>query len=370
MVLIIALVLLVLFDIWIKSVVAQPNIILRNEGPRPMAVPYLLEQMERDKGVSIAWAGSSVLQGVNCTTAKTTAPILVQKLLREKGLPVTSYNLSFAGNVIADNYCLSHASINHKADIVVFELVFGLLLGRGAGFQNAKAEFIYYLKDLPDFIDVRNNLMMTNGTAWKKHAPYLAIKNRWALLRHKEVILYHFTGRFEDPSTQIGDKLMLRAGMPVVRQGHRIYANLPREKNINYYWKGMTAHFINAATTMFKNKMSRLNLTPSDPKMRMVARACWEGKMKNTPVLFYFAPLNREALVEHDSMDWEIYDKYRIMVTAILKEQGCDLLDLTDSVESKYFTDSQHMNMNGHSALAKALLPPLVELVNKENNGE
>ncbi len=370
LVMLIAIVLLFVLDIWVKSVVAKPGLILRNEGPHPIAVPYLLEQIEKENSFSLAWAGSSVLQGVNCTTPETTAPIVLQNMLRQNGFKATSYNLSFAGNVVADNYCLAHASMNRNADLVVFELVFGLFLGRGLGFQNAKIDFIYYIQDLPDFAHVRNKLMMTSNGLWNRNYLRLAQKRKWALLLHREVLLNYFTGRFEDPSTQIGDRLMLNAKMDVARNGHFLFKDLPTQKNEDYYWRKMTAEFIHAARKQFKEKMGRLDLSQKDPKMRLIARVCWESKIKNVPVLFYFAPLNREALVTHQSMDWEVYNRYIDTVTGILNERGCQVTNLTDAVESRHFTDSQHLNMNGHRELAGALYEPIAKIINREKPGK
>jgi hypothetical protein len=360
-VILIAFSLLALLDVNVKSVVAKPGLILRNEGHAPIAVSYFLEQMESTPSTSIAWAGSSLLQGINCTTPETTAPHLVERLLRNQDYDVRSFNLAHAGNVVADNFSLAHAALNHDADMVVFELVFGLFMGRGKGIQNAKHDFVYYTRDLKDFRYVRKNLLLVSKKSWGKSLPYLWVKNHWALLRHRGILMQHYFGRHEDLATQLGDKLMRAAQMDVVRHGHSVYEDLPTKRNVDYYWKQMDENFIAAASKGFQAKLSKLRPNPTDPKMRMIARTCAEARKKKTPILFYLAPINRQILDEHVNMPWDKYDKYRQTIRAVLNVAGCDLTDLTDTIPSQYFTDSQHLNINGHYLFAKALADPIKE---------
>ena len=355
---------LVALDFWVRAYVKHPDLIVRNEGHAPIAVPYLLEQMNITKDVAVAWAGASVSQGINTTTPTTTTPAVVEELLQKTKAPVRVYNLSHAGNIIADNYCLTHASINHGADLVVFEIVFGLFGGRGRGIQSAKHEFIWYMRDLPDFAHVRNTLLLVNGSSWRRSFPKLLTKNHWALFNYRAVLLHHFFGRHEPIGTQVGDKLMLAKNMTIARYGHKVFGDPPREKNTDYFWKyKQDQTMIKVATDHFKKKMSKLRVTVDERRMRLIARACVEGKKKNTPVLFYLAPINKELLDDRKAMNWETYDRFRAVVKESLKRQGCDLYDLTDQVPSKYFTDSQHMNMNGHQKMANVLVRPIAKML-------
>lgn len=360
----IALALLFVLDLWVRAYIQHPDLIVRNEGHAPIAVPYLLKQMSITEDVAVAWAGASVSQGINTTTPRTTAPAIVEKLLRTMKVPLRTYNLSHAGNIIADNYCLTHASINHGADLVVYEIVFGLFGGRGRGMQNAKHEFIWYMRDLPDFEHVRNTLLLVNGKDWINSYPRLLVKDHWALFNYRSVLLHHFLGRHEPVGMQVGDKLMLAENMSIVRHGHDVFGDPPEGKNTDYYWKyKQDQTMIKVATEFFKKKMSKLQLTVKERRMRMIARACVEGKNKKVPVLFYLAPINAELLDDRQAMNWQIYDRYRAVVKEALRAQGCDLYDLTDKVPSKYFTDSQHMNMKGHQKMANLLVRPIAKML-------
>ncbi len=368
LVFLIAVALIVLLDVQVRKVVAKPGLILRNEGHAPMAVPYMLDQIRNSDGVKIAWAGSSVLQGVNCTTAKTTAPVVMEKMFKEQDLPIRNFNLSHAGNIIADNFCLTHAAIDHGADMVVFEIVFGLFGGRGLGFQNARHEYVYYMRDLPDFVKIRTELLRVPSQDWLRSAPRLFIKNNWALFNHRSVLLYHYLGRHEDVGMQLGDRVMHRQGIPVIRHAHDVYGenDLYQKKNQDYYWKQQPKAVIQNVIRHFKDKMTKLIVTPNESRMRMMARSCAEGKKAGIPVLFYLAPINREMLDDYYAMDWDVYERFRLVTRRSIESQGCELIDLSDTVDTKYFVDSQHLNMNGHEKLAEALIEPITERLAKK----
>lgn len=358
----IALIGLVGLDLGVRAVMSRPGLMDRNEGHVPNAVPYLLGQMERSDKLDVAWAGSSVLQGVQSTTPDATAPARVEAIFRDKGIALRSYNLSHAGNIISDNFALTHAAIRHGADAVVFEIVFGLFPGRGRGLQRPKLELVWHMRDLPDFTQIRKNLLGVNDQDWFTSWLPLAAKNHWALLNHRGVLLHHYLGRHEDPATQLGDRLMVRAGMPVARHGWKLFDDMPAKKNVDFYWKKMNPALIGAITKGFRKKVLRLkNITVNDRKMRMIGRACAEGKATGVPVLFYLAPINRELLDAYRAVDWEIYEQFRNVLRSMLEPQGCELIDLTDAIESRHFTDSAHLNANGHAQLAKALVAPLAD---------
>lgn len=363
-VLLFALSLLVLTDILVRWYTDKPGLVLRNEGHNPIAIPYLLKQMRQDKNFTVAWPGSSILQGIHCTTAKTTAPVQVENILQGQGYSISCYNLAHIGNVVADNFCITRAAANHGADAVVFELVFGLFPGRGSGIQTAKLQHAWYMRDMADFQNVRTELLKLPKKEWNANYLYMFAKDYWALLKYREVLLHHFTGRHEDPATQIGDQAMLAAGMKVIRQNNDVYADLPGERNVDHYWKKLKPGFIKVAKKMFTEKTANLDLTVKDPKIRMIARACIEARNKGVPVLYYFAPINREILDRTKAMNWEVYDKYEQTLRAVLEHKltGCEVVDLSEAIESRHFTDSQHLNMKGHRRLAEELAPHILKL--------
>jgi hypothetical protein len=198
---------------------------------------------------------------------------------------------------------------------------------------------------------------------WIKSAPRLFVKNNWALFNHRSVLLYHYLGRHEDVGMQVGDRLMHHQGIPVIRHGHDVYGeeDLYQRKNQDYYWKQQPKEVIQAVIRHFKDKMTKLIVTPNESRMRMMARSCAEGKKAGIPVVFYLAPINREMLDEYYAMDWNVYERFRLVTKRSIESQGCELIDLSDSVDTRYFVDSQHLNMNGHRKLAEALIDPITE---------
>ena len=361
----VALALLIGLDLGVRHWLKTPDLVIRNEGRLPNAVPYHLLQMKNSDQIDVAWAGSSVLQGLQTTTPETTAPHLVKKLYQSRGFPVRSYNLSHAGNILADNYALSHAAIRHGADAVVFEIVYGLFPGRGVGQNSAKKEFAWYMRDLPEFTQVRQRLLQINDREWLRCWLKLFVTSRWALLENRGVILTRLTGRHEELGQQIGDRLMVRAGMPVARHGTKLYVDLATQKNVDHYWKQMPVELIEAAIKGFRKKIGRLRfLTPQDRRVRILARTCRDARENNVPILFYLSAINRELLEKYDAFNPNIYNHFRNTIRTALEAEGCDLVDLTDSIESRHFTDSQHLNVNGHRELAKTLAVPLAEKLN------
>ncbi|MCZ7587224.1 MAG: hypothetical protein M5R36_29935 [Deltaproteobacteria bacterium] len=56
-------------------------------------------------------------------------------------------------------------------------------------------------------------------------------------------------------------------------------------------------------------------------------------------------------------------DEFKTLTRSIAERHGNRFIDLTDAVDGRFFTDGDHLNINGHAQLAEALAGPIADML-------
>jgi lysophospholipase L1-like esterase len=353
--LLMALLLFVVLDVYVRRLERTPNLVLRSEGESHFALPYMLEQIEqtRDRPVVVA-LGASVTQGVGNTTPQTAWPAVLEKLLERRGAPARVFNFASIGNGVGDNLALAVEAVRRGADVLVVSLHFKLFSNLGAlGFALCNRDLCYYLRDRDDFAELRRRFMVSSREYWAIWLDQTG-QSRWAFYREIPLVTFLLTGRVEPLPGQLR-KLLLPA------TERRIATLLdefgtPEKRNRDNLWQLQPDAYRRENVRAY----NAVDLSPDDMHfqvLRLIGELSAEQGIK---IVFFLNPLNRAMNERYRFWSWDQHAQFARLTYDIARADGNAWADLTDAVDNRYFTDGDHLNMNGHAQLAAALVRPLL----------
>jgi hypothetical protein len=361
LIVLVAVVTLALIDIPVRSYLEKPGLARRNEGLSNMAVPYMLDELARRDGTNLAFVGTSALHAYDTCLYSQTGPLVAERLLREQGFDVNSFNLALSGNITGENAALTHAAIKAGADLVVFEVIYPVYGGRGIININQPTlpKVLYQARDLPKF-DENLPLFNTRLIKWKTRLPGLWLFNNWKLLQNRGLIIYSLLGRPDGPAIQLGDKIMQSRGLTPKRENWKYFLPESERPAPDFTWHKKRENGGDLLRQVAKVKQDQVVISPDTKNMKLLSLVCKESKASGVPVLFYTAPFNREIVEEINLLDLRMYDRWLKLAERRIESEGCLFFDLRNGVEPRHFTDYVHMNRNGHAVLGQLYVPMLV----------
>jgi lysophospholipase L1-like esterase len=361
----IALLLFVALDLFVWRLERVPRLILRNEGRSQMALSYFFRQIEltRDRPV-IAFFGASETQGVVNTTPDTAYPPVVERLLAERGIAARCFNLANIGNGLADNLALGTEAIRRGADVLVFNIHFRIFSHDGSlQFTSTYRENLYYLRDRPDFRVLRAQYFMTSPREYLDIRLDQFVRRYWAFYRERE-LLSHLLVPSREPAplpARLSAWLVAHGSLGRKLQAVAAAGGLvePAERNRDDLWRAQPEKFHETARRSYQN----IPIAPDDTHFRAYQLLCALNRDGRARVVVMLTPLNKAAAAEYGYWDQAAVAQFVQTTREIAAPFGPLFLDFTEAVEPRHFSDSDHLNMNGHAALAAALVGRLSPVI-------
>lgn len=349
--------LLILLDIGIRHVESIPGLMLRNEGQTHIAIPYMFRQMEltRDRPV-IAFFGASVMQGVLNNTPETTIPMQVQRTLDEHEVAARCFNMAAIGNNLGDNLALAYEASKRGADLLVFNLHYKLFSNKGSlNFMVCHRNTIFYLRRHPDFLHIRTQIAMMPRREFLDIRLEKGMENVWAFYRERRLIAYCLTGDIEPLPAQMR-KWIIQAGKTKPQTALDLLGT-PEERNVNNLWQQQPEHYHQSNTEAYK----QITLDLENRHFQTLQLINELSAITDAKVLFYLTPHNRVGNNTHQYFAWEDLAEFATMTREMAEAHGNYWFDMTDAVDSRHFTDCDHININGAAQLAQALAEPITQ---------
>lgn len=354
--------LFILLDIVIRIVFSQSGLALRNQGVNSAAMDYLFEQMDADDAkVKTAWLGASVMQGYKNVPEDKTVSVLTVADLKRKGLSISGYNLAVAGNNMGDNYLLAHESLKNGANLLVVSLHYKLFSDHGSQKMPViHKEFVNYLKDSKDSGPIRKKLLKIAPGTWREVHMDRTLAKYWALFRYRSFIFEVLTKTDRPPLEIIEYHYKMDLGFmmdEVIGAAKMTY----EDRNTDSLWK-QTPQII-----AMKNRAAykEIDLSPKNRRWEIIDLMCKEATKNNAVILFYLTPINRPSINKFKLFNWNHLERFKADVTKLIESKGHLVADLTEAVDPKYFTDFDHLNMNGHKQLSQKIEPDLIRAMTK-----
>ncbi len=359
------LILFFILEICSRIFFAKPGLLLRNEGIGTQAMDYFFEQMDKDPvDMKIAWIGASVMQGLKNVPPGKTYPLVANKLLKEKDLHISGYNLSTAGVRVGDTYLILHEAIKHGAKVVPIALHLKTFSGKRFSIAEPVLykDSSYYLMGHPEFVEIREKDLHVNTSSWMHILLDKSISRIWAFYRYSGMVFPMLSKSDKPPMDFVKHQYLLAMGL--ANEFVTTAATMDYEyRNQDDIWLGIPKVWSMAN----KSSYTEVNLTKTNPLWRLIDRITIEAGQQKVVILFFFSPLNKLAIEKHDQFPWPLQQRYVDIVSNRIKSSGFDhiIADMTNAVEPKYFTDFDHMNINGHRQLAHEMIPYLEKAILK-----
>jgi len=346
-----ALIILALFDLGLRFYFHSETRIFRNVSKGNSSLPYLFEVMDRHKGTTIAFLGSSVMQGyINCGDREH-FPYLVGENLRKAGIKRTrTINLASAGNHFGDDFCLLYETLKHKPDLVIIEVHFKLFSTYG---EFAKAisheDNTYYIRDYPER-DKLLEMFQIGNSDYRQILFENAIKRVWAFYRYKDMVTDHWTDS-SDPPAFLSAQSFLDTFDFTNYEAKMARRHNPETHDQEYLWKVLPENLINRDISIC-NALDTTQTSVNWVILKMIAEL---GKQHKQKMIFYFSPVNRAFIDQYQLFDMKKLDDIKMEAAHIALEYGHYFLDYTNVVKPAFFSDTDHINRSGHRQVAERM---------------
>lgn len=349
-VLIWALVFFLLLNVGVSLYFSQSGLLQRNIDRGIGSLPYLFNQMDKNKdGTTVAWIGASVMQGYLNVSADRSYPQLVERLLSKdkKYRNIRCFNLAAAGHNFGDHYCVLSEAIRHNPDLIVVAIHFKSFSQHSStSIPIQHKNMVRYLYDDPK----RKELLARFGIDIADYYRYRLdgfARKIFPFYRYHELITEMATDSADPPTYVIQDAYKEVAGFhAAARKLARMHQ--PEDRSIDYLWKLLPDQLIARNHEICSN----LDFSDSNINWRSFQDLCELGQREDANLMFYLTPINKDFVNEKHFFDWAVLRNYKHAVIGEIQKSGHRLFDATNQVDSAFFSDTDHMNMNGHAQLA------------------
>jgi hypothetical protein len=356
-----ALFLLIILEIVFRVAFSHPGLAVRNEGIGTQTMDYLLEQMQKSPAVNkVPFLGASVMQGLKNVPPELTYPVLATDILKDKGLNIFGTNLASAGLRMGDTYLLMRESIRRGATVIPIALHLKTFSG---SFMKQPVLYdgnAYYLIGHPQIVKIRKQELKIDDTRWTNIVADRSLAKAWAFYRYSGMLFHLYVDTDKPPMEHVRRWIKLRYGF-ARKLSIKAAAMDYDDRNVDNVWKN--THPVYAQLNRASYKTS--DISEKNPLWPLIDRMCKEANEAGVVLLFFFSPLNKPAIEQFHQFPWHIHKSFVRAATRHIKRNGQSVVNLTHAVPSKYFTDFDHLNMNGHQAMAKAIAPHIKRAIRK-----
>ncbi len=355
----VAFVLFALCDIGVRRLERFPNLALGNHRRSHAFTPYFFEQISHTKDrPAVAWFGASVVEGFNNAPPELCAPVRTQGLLEAHGYPTRAFNFAVVQNSMGDLLGLMTEAAGRGADLLIMPLHLKAFSDRGImGSTSLHKDTCFYLRHRPDFTNLRRNTLHITDREWNEIRIRKNLERIWAYYRERGLITYMLTGHPEPPPHQFREWFATTiAGDNEILQE---YGKKPdyEKRNEKYIWRGVKRIYQEENRKYY----GELDLRYENMHFVLFEMINRISRDSNVKLLFYATPLNRNMNNIFHFWPWQKHTKFIEMVRSVIERNGNIFVDLTDAVSSAEFTDADHLTIDGHDQLSRALYPHILK---------
>ena len=353
-------VLVLVSELGVRLYFTQSNLIDRNPGNTTAAMHYLLEQFSHATRPRIVFCGSSVTQGYgNCPDGKHFPALVAEKLRKIRAYrKASAYNLSSAGNRYGDHFANLVAVMPDEPDLVVTAIHIKMFsVHRSLIEPMSHPEGIYHFRNYPEYWKGGQNDLFARFRMTDQKYREIYLDHKVAALsglyRYRRLLGYFTTGNFRYPAAASADRIMAWLGMmdPImVEAADTTFV----ERNADYLWKVIPKHVI----ALQYMHCEAFDFSEENVNWLTFKNYCEFGQRHGIRMLFFLNPVNKAFVDDKEFFDWdEVMPIFRQRTKALVRSYGHRFVDMTERVDYRFYSDLDHLNMNGHEQTARLILP-------------
>ena len=220
---------------------------------------------------------------------------------------------------------------------------------------------MYYFRNDPEYAAAYRKKFAISDERYRQIWLDFQVRKFSAIYRYRGLFNYLLIGDFKVPSTSASDKI--RATMnwmdPILVEA---YLTTPEERNADYLWKVIPKHVV----LMNKQQCEAFDFSDENTNWLTFKDYCAYGEQKGIKMLFFINPLNMPFNEQYEFFPWkDVMDQFKRSAFRVIQSSGHMVVDATGQIDYKYFSDFDHLNMNGHRQMAKFLMPKVLEALQK-----
>jgi len=356
-------ILVLLTELGVRIYFARPGIIERNPGNTTAAMSYLLEQVDKHEGRKIVFLGSSVVQGYGNCVPGTHVAKLVEAKLHERGMnDVACFNLSSAGNRFGDHFGNLIESMRYKPDLVIQSVhvkMFSVHASLVDPFTHD--EVIYYFRNEPEVKRTMQQRFEVRPDRYRQIWLDFQMRKLSGLYRYRGLMQYFFTGNYKKPATTYSDRIKADMGWmdPLLVEAHD---TTQEERNADYLWKVIPQHVVQ----LNYHHCEAFDFSDENINWKTFREYNAYAETRNVNLIMFLNPVNKPFVQNRNFFNWdEVIPLYKRRTLRVCQKHGTKLVDAVDQINPRFFSDLDHLNMNGHEQLAELLLPTILDALKK-----
>lgn len=363
------LLLVVVTDVAVRVYFLRRGIVDRNPGNTTAAMDYLFGQMKRAKHPKVVFIGSSVTQGYgNCPPGKH-FPGLVGKELRKypQYKNARTFNLSSAGNRFGDHFGNMVESNRYQPDLFVIAIHLKMFSVHSSLIDPiTHDEVLYYFRDEPDYQrggpkDLFKRFRVKDER-YRQIWLDFQMKQISGLYKYRRLIGYLISGQHQLPAAAMSDRL--RAWLGILDEIMvESYDTTHEERNADYLWKVIPSHVVQ----LNYHQCEAFDFSDENIGWLTFKDLCEYGQKNNLNILFFINPINHDFVDQKQFFDWgEVMPLFKQRILSVTRQYGYQVVDCTDRIDPRYFSDLDHLNMNGHKQMTQILMPHILTALRRK----
>jgi hypothetical protein len=141
------------------------------------------------------------------------------------------------------------------------------------------------------------------------------------------------------------------------------YDTTQEERNADYLWKVIPDHVVQ----LQYHHCEAFDFSDENLNWATFKEMAAYAKRRRVNLLFFLNPINEDFVKAKGFFDWgEVMPLFKQRVLEVTQANGLPLFDATTRIDPRYFSDLDHLNMNGHRQMAQALLPHVLHALRRE----
>ncbi|MCZ7582720.1 MAG: hypothetical protein M5R36_04945 [Deltaproteobacteria bacterium] len=173
----------------------------------------------------------------------------------------------------------------------------------------------------------------------------------WKTFGHRDLLTHLATGADRVAMQVVRKKFQETFGF-LTEEEYLARLKTPEEHNQDYLWKILPEPLLKQNYEICGN----FNFTESNPQWQNFEDEAKLASDKGQQVMFYLTPMNKSLIIERGLFNWDtVVPAYKENVYHVTRRYGHRLKDYTLAVNDAYFSDTDHINMNGHEQLAQRI---------------
>ncbi len=336
---------------------SRHDVIDRNPGNTTVAMNYLFEQMKHHRGPKLVFIGSSVMQGYGNCLPGTHFPALIEQDLRRKYATMQnarSFNLASAGNRFGDHFGNLVEAMRYHPDLVVMAIHIKMF-SVNASLVNPvnHDEIIYYFRDEPDYLEKYRKRFRISDERYRQIWLDFQMRRLSQTYRYRGLLNFFLTGDYQRPATSLSDLIKVELGWldKVLVESAR---TTQVERNEDYLWKVIPEHVVQ----LNYQQCEAFDFSEENVNWKTFEELCGYAEKHNINLMFYLNPINRPFTEQKEFFQWaETVPLFKQRVLGVTQKHHLHVADAVEKIEYRYFSDLDHLNMNGHREMADYLLP-------------